>query len=165
MAGDRKIEIVVIDGRDFMRGGYKLLIGKHDDFEVVGETGRSTPGLRLIRELNPDVIVINNNKHGTSGIKTSQLIIDENPDAKILLVSDVFSEELVCLAAKAGVSGFLLEECIFNEQLSYGIRAVFRGEKYLCPKLMTVVANSWVNQVSAQYSTEVCEFPKKGTIL
>ena len=158
MAGARKIEIVVIDSREFMRGGYKCLIKKHNDFEVVGETGKSAPGIRLIRELNPDVIVINNNKHGISSIKTSQLIIDENPDARILLVSDAFSEEQVCLAVKAGVSGFLLEECIFNEQLSCGIRAVFNGGKYLCPKLMTVVADSWADQVTAWVPTEVCGF-------
>ena len=160
MAGDGKIRIVVIDSRSFMRGGYKLLIGKHNDFEVVGDTGKSTSGIRLVRELNPDVIMINDNKHGVSSIKTSQLIIDENPEARILMVSDVFSEELVCLAVKAGVSGFLLEEGVFDEQLSCGIRTVFKGEKYLCPQLMTIVANSWANQVSAWDPPEVRGFLK-----
>ena len=165
MTDNGKIKIVVIDSREFMRGGYKLLIGKHSDFEVVGDAGKSAPGIQLVRELKPDVIMINNNKHGISGIETSQLIMDDNPKAGILLVSDAFSKELICRAVKAGVSGFLLEESIFDEQLSCGIRAVFKGKKYLCPKLMTVVANNWVNQVPTWVSTEVRGLPKYRAVL
>jgi DNA-binding NarL/FixJ family response regulator len=165
MTDDGKIKIVIIDSRDFMRGGYKLLIEKNNDFEVVGDTGSSTPGIRLVRELKPDVIVINNYKHGIGGIETSQLIIDEDPEARILLISDAFPKELICRAVEAGVSGFLLEECIFDEQLSCGIRTVFKGEKYLCPKLMTVVANSWANQAPAWVPTEFHGFLKHGVVL
>jgi len=143
MADDGKIRVLVIDNRDFMRDGYKLLIKRHNDFEVVGEAGNSADGVRLALELKPNVIVIDINRDGICGVETSQLIIDKNPGARILLVSDAFSKELICRAAKAGVSGFLLEESVFKEQFPRGIRTVFKGEKYLCPKLMTIVANSW----------------------
>jgi DNA-binding NarL/FixJ family response regulator len=165
MGDDGKIKIVIIDSRDFMRGGYKLLIEKHNDFEVVGDTGSSTSGIKLVRQLKPDVIVINNNKYGIGGIETSQLVIDEHPEARVLPISDAYRKELICRATKAGVSGFLLEECIFDEQLSRGIRTVFKGEKYLCPKLMTIVANSWANQASAWAPTEFHGFLKHGVVL
>jgi DNA-binding NarL/FixJ family response regulator len=139
---------VLADDHKIIRDGLRSLIDKHPEMEVVAEAenGRST--VQFVRELEPDVVIMDISMPDLNGIDATQQIFRESPDIKVIALSMHSDKRFVLGMFKAGASGYLLKDCAFDE-LELAIKTVLADQTYLSPKIATVVIKNYVPHVSA----------------
>ncbi|MEU8819291.1 response regulator transcription factor [Actinoplanes sp. NPDC048796] len=130
------IRVLVCDDQPLIRTGFATIIGAQPDLEVVGECGDGHAAVRLARERNPDVVVMDVRMPGLDGIQaTAQLAgADVAHPVKVLVVTTFNIDEYVYRALRAGASGFLLKDAP-PAQLLHGIRTVAAGAALLAPEV------------------------------
>ncbi|MCA1855540.1 response regulator transcription factor [Massilia oculi] len=129
-----KTSVLLIDDHTLFRSGVRSLLQRNPRFEVVGEAADGVEGVKRALQLQPDVILLDLNMPGMSGVETLQLLLQDRPQAAVLMLT--VSEEADDLAAalQAGARGYLIK----NIDADYLIRAVERaaaGESVLAEAL------------------------------
>lgn len=138
------VAILLAEDQIVMREGLSSLIGQRDDMEVVGEADNSKMALELAEELKPDVIIMDIAMPDVNGIEATCLIKEKMPNIKVIALSAHNNREYVMGMVKAGVSGYLLKDCAF-EELIKAIEAVMQGKSYLCPEIATIILKVQAN--------------------
>jgi DNA-binding NarL/FixJ family response regulator len=133
------VKILLADDHKVMRDGLRSLIEKQPEMEVVAEAENGRSAVRLTRKFRPDVIVMDIHMPDVNGIEATRRIVDEFPGTKVVAFSMHSDRQFVVGAIKAGVSGYLLKDCAF-EELAYAIRTVAGSRKYLSSKAKDTVA-------------------------
>ena len=132
MVGER-IRVVVIDDHDLFRGGMIQLLRDHG-IETVGEARLAAAGIELVGETSPDVVLMDLNMPGMSGIEATQRLQAVAPLARVLVLTVVADERSVTEAVLAGACGYLLKDTPIAQTVE-GIRAAARGESLISPKV------------------------------
>lgn len=146
MDEEKKIRIVLADDHEIMCEGLKFLIDRHDDLEVVGLAGTGDMVVQLTEQLNPDVVVMDISMPVMDGIEASTRISKMDKNTKILVLSAVLTKHTIDQAIASGVTGLMMKESAFSEFVS-AIRAVNRGERFFCSRIMGIVASSYVGRL------------------
>ncbi len=128
------IRVVVVDDHAVVRSGIKLLLDSHDDIEVVGEAGNAQDAVFRVRELTPDVILLDLVMPGESGIEVLPKLLKEAPGTKVLVLSMQDEPSYVREAFAAGASGYVLKEAADEEVVS-AVREIAGGGSYVHPTL------------------------------
>ena len=122
-----------------MRQGIAMILGASPDIEVVGEAGTGEEAVTVVRALSPDVVCMDVEMPGISGIDATRLLVEDPAITSRVLVLTTFEREDYLIAAlSAGASGFLLKNSR-PEVLADGIRAVAGGEALLSPEVTRAV--------------------------
>jgi DNA-binding NarL/FixJ family response regulator len=138
--------VLVVDDQALVRGGFRLILSTTADLEVVGEAGDGAHGLRLARELRPDVILMDVRMPGMDGLEaTRALVADPAVDARILILTTFDLDEYVYRALRAGAAGFLLKDAT-PESLIAAVRTVARGDTLLAPSVLTRLVEEYVGR-------------------
>ena len=132
MQGDG-IRVVVVDDHELFRGGMVQLLREHG-IDVVGEAAMAAPAIKLACELHPDVVLIDLNMPGISGIEATQRLHALAPLVRVLVLTVVDDEHAVTEALLAGASGYLLKDAPVA-QIVEGIKATARGESLISPRI------------------------------
>ena len=132
MQGDG-IRVVVVDDHELFRGGMVQLLREHG-INVVGEAAMAAPAIKLACELNPDVVLIDLNMPGISGIEATQRLHAVAPLVRVLVLTVVADEHAVTEALLAGASGYLLKDATVAEIVE-GIKATARGESLISSRI------------------------------
>ena len=133
------IRVVLVDDHALMRQGIAMILGASPDIDVVGEAGTGEEAVQVVRELRPDVVCMDVEMPGISGIDATRLLVEDPAVATRVLVLTTFEREDYLIAAlSAGASGFLLKNSR-PEVLADGIRAVAGGEALLSPEVTRAV--------------------------
>ncbi len=141
--------ILIAEDQVIMREGLRALINEQTDLEIVGEADNGKVAIELARELKPDLIIMDVAMPGTNGIEATRQIKAEMPDTKIVALSAYDNREYVMGMVKAGVSGYLLKDCAF-EELVNAIRTILQNKSYLSPDVATIVLEAQSeNQMSS----------------
>lgn len=151
-----KIKILVVDDHAIMRDGIHALIDLHDDIEVVGEASDGKEAIEKVRELVPDVVIMDIAMPGMDGLEAARRIRKRNPEVKVLVLTQHDHKEYVLSAIKAGVAGYLPKRAVSSELVS-AIRAVHRGESFLYPSAATALIQDYLRKGEAEpydYLTE-----------
>ena len=127
-----KIRVLIADDHAIVREGVKALIGMADDMEVVGEAADGREAIARAQALEPDVAVMDIAMPGLGGLEATLEIRKDNPQAKILVLTQYDDREYIRRFLKAGVSGYVLKKAAGSE-LTTAIRAVSRGGLVLDP--------------------------------
>ncbi len=136
------MRILVADDHAVVREGLKSLIEKQADMEIVGEAEDGPTTVRLARELSPDIVIMDvNMPPGISGIEATRLILAENPDIRVVVLSMHKSEHIVLEALKTGVLGYVLKSN-FSDELLKALEAAADNEHYLSPQIMDIALKS-----------------------
>ena len=141
------IRILVADDHGIVREGLCSLLKKQTDMKIVGEATDGRKALELVRELTPDIVVMDITMPSLNGVDATRQIIQESPKVKVIALSMHSSNMFVADMIKAGASGYLLKDCLFNE-LAEAIQVVYKGGIYLSPEVVSVVVSDYVNRLT-----------------
>jgi len=129
----KSIKVLIADDHPLVREGLRALIATEPDMDLVGEASDGVEAVDLAMSLQP-VIPLDLMMPNKTGIEAIQEIKEENPDARILVVTSFGEDENVFPAIKAGALGYLLKDSSPQELLS-ALREVHRGEPSLHPTI------------------------------
>jgi len=132
MSAQRKIRLLIVDDHFIAREGLKTLIGGQDDMEVVQEACDGGEVLAAYRRAAPDVVLMDLRMPALDGLQATALLLREDPNACILILSSYDTDEDIGRAHDAGARGYILKEAKGPELLR-AIRAVHARERYLPP--------------------------------
>jgi len=145
--------ILLADDHAIIRQGLCSLLETQPDIEVVGAADDGRKALELARELKPDVVIMDVSMPNLNGIDAARKIVSDCPGVKIIALSMHSSRRFVSGMLKAGASGYILKECLFDELIG-AIETVSRGGIYLSPRITGVVVEDYVKRLSGEDESE-----------
>ena len=128
------ISVLIVDDHPIVREGLHALISTEPNMQIVGEAANGVDAVRMVRELKPDVILLDLMMEPMSGIEAIERIKADNPNARILALTSFAEDEIVFPAIKAGALGYLLKDSAPNDLLQ-AVYNVFRGIPALAPSI------------------------------
>jgi len=126
------IRVVIVDDHAMLRAGLEQLLAGEADLEVVGKAADGAEAVALVREVRPDVVLMDLQMPGLDGVEATRQIVGEEL-ADVLVLTSYSDAERIVGALDAGALGYLLKDAEPDEVLR-GIRAVARGESPINPR-------------------------------
>jgi DNA-binding NarL/FixJ family response regulator len=123
-----------VDDHNLVRRGFRRLLEDDPGIVVVGEAGDGEEAIRLARELEPKVILMDCALPGTSGLAAARRILESRPDAAIVMLSMHSEETLVRRALEAGARGYVLKNAVALDLVS-AVKRAAAGETVLDSQL------------------------------
>lgn len=130
------IRVLIADDQLLVRSGFKMLLDSADDLTVVGAASTGTEAVALVRELKPDVVLMDIRMPQMDGIEATRLIASdpETSGVRVLVLTTFELDEYIFEALRAGASGFLLKDTDPDDLLE-AVRIVAGGESLLAPRV------------------------------
>ncbi|MFN2205101.1 MAG: response regulator [Candidatus Promineifilaceae bacterium] len=146
------IRILITDDHVVVRQGLAAMLTPRHGMEVVGEAANGREAIRLEKELNPDVIIMDLVMPEMDGLEASIAIREQNPDARILVLTSFTEDEQAAAIMAAGAYGYLLKESGADELLQ-AVRSVHSGHMVLSPKVLQSMSGASKEKTSEQDSS------------
>ena len=147
------IKIVLADDHKIVREGLRLLIDNEPDMELVGEAENGRKAAELVKELLPDVVIMDIAMPELNGVEATRQITAESPHVKVIALTVHSDRQYVMDILRAGGSGYVLKDCAFEDLVS-AIRTVIAGKIYLCPTISDVVIKDYVQNLSTEATAD-----------
>ncbi len=128
------LTVVVADDHQFFRDGVRALLDVQPDMECVGEAVTGAEAVRMSTELQPDVVLMDVQMPGMSGVEATRQIMSSSPQIRVLVVTMFEDDSLVFAAMRAGARGYLLKGAR-HEDMVRAIRAVGSGDAIFSPAI------------------------------
>lgn len=137
------IRVVIADDQELVRTGLRMVFEVEDDIELVGEARDGAEAVGLVRELNPDVVLMDIRMPNVDGLEATRRILRDGSTTRVVILTTFDLDEYLYRALQAGASGFVLKD-IPPEQLVASVRAVAGGETMLSPSVTKRLIESFV---------------------
>jgi DNA-binding NarL/FixJ family response regulator len=128
------IRVLLADDHALVRAGIRALAERIEGIEVVAEAGNGAEALKLIKELKPDLVLLDISMPEASGFEVLAQQAKEFPDVRVIVLTVHEAEAYAIRALREGASGFLLKSAA-SVELEAAIKTVTRGETYVSPEL------------------------------
>jgi two-component system response regulator NreC len=138
----KKIRVLIVDDHTLVRDGIKALLALATDIEVVGEAANGMEALEKVKELTPDVVLMDLAMPIMGGLEATRRIRKEFTGTKVLALTQYDDSDYVVPVIEAGARGFITKMSAFSE-LATAIQAVYRGESYLSPSAATALVEEF----------------------
>lgn len=148
------IRILLADDHGIIRQGLRSLLEKQPDIEVVGEADDGRNALALVQELVPDIAIMDISMPNLNGVDATGRIVEQFPGVRVIALSIHSNRRFVSDMLKAGASGYILKECLFDE-LVQAIHTVASGGIYLSPRITGVVVDDYVEHLSTESMSQL----------
>jgi DNA-binding NarL/FixJ family response regulator len=142
------VRVVLADDQPLVRVGLRVLLADTTDLDVVGEAGTGAEAVQLVRELQPDVVVMDLRMPGMDGIEATRLITAGGGSTRVLVLTTFDDDDQVYGALRAGASGFLVKDMALEEILG-AIRVVADGDALLAPGVTRRLIADFARQPAA----------------
>jgi DNA-binding NarL/FixJ family response regulator len=129
----------MVDDHQIILDGLKALIKDVPEFVSVGEANSGEEALRIARSVEFDIILMDIEMEGISGIETTQLLINEHPSAKIMALTMYNEKGIINKILEAGASGYALKN-VNKEELIEAIKTIVAGEKYFSKEVLMTMS-------------------------
>lgn len=152
------IRVVLVDDQELVRTGLRTLAQRDGDIQVVGEAGDGQAGLRRVRELRPDVVLMDIRMPQLDGIAATEQLVaaPDLADVRVIVLT-TFDEDADILAAiRAGAAGYLLKD-VAPDDLRAAIHTVAGGESLLSPSVTTTVLSQLGSRLASRTRPELLE--------
>jgi len=133
-AATRRIRIVVIDDHTLFRRGITALLTRVPDFDVAGEAADGFEGIKAVAQHQPDVVLLDLNMPGISGIDALAAILKETPGTHVVMLTVSEEADDLMLALRSGALGYLLKN-IESDFLVASVRRAADGEAVMSPEM------------------------------
>jgi two-component system nitrate/nitrite response regulator NarL len=133
-SGDKRIRVVVVDDHTLFRGGIIALLAREPDFEVVGEAADGAEGIKTVARHKPDVVLLDLNMPGISGIEAMKAILAESPATQVVMLTVSEHADDLMTALRSGAVGYLLKN-IDSDFLVDSIRRAAGGDSVMSPEM------------------------------
>lgn len=141
------IRILLVDDHTLFRSGVRLLLQRQPDFEVVAEAGDGVEGLKRAKELKPDVVLLDLNLPGLSGLETLQLLTQDLPGCAVIILTVSEEADELGQALRDGARGYLVKN-IDAEALVSAIRRAAAGEAVIADSMTAKLVEQFRGQAS-----------------
>jgi len=129
------ISVLIADDQELIRDGLASILHSQLGIDVVGTAADGAEAVRAARDLRPDITLMDVRMPGTDGIEaTRQLLRDETPPTRVVVLTTFDDDDLVVSALRAGASGFLLKD-LPRQRLVEALHAVHAGDLQLAPPI------------------------------
>jgi DNA-binding NarL/FixJ family response regulator len=128
----RRVRVLVVEDHPLFRKGVLALLDAVPDVEVVGSVGTGEEAVTWAAQWCPDVVLMDLQLPGISGIEATRAIVGADPTVRVLVLSLFEDEDSVFMALRAGAHGYVLKDAD-EDELTGAIRAVARGEAIFSP--------------------------------
>jgi DNA-binding NarL/FixJ family response regulator len=128
------IRVLVADDQPLMRAAFDMTFRSEPDIELVGEASDGREAIEQTRRERPDVVLMDIRMPVLDGVEATKLLVAEDPDVKIVILTTFDIDEYIVEALRAGASGFLLKD-VRPEELVNAVRVVARGDAFLSPSV------------------------------
>ena len=126
-----KTRVLIVDDHPMVAEGIEAILETYDDIEVVGTLSSAKEALASVVGMDPDVVLLDLNMPGMSGLTATARVPDARPGTRILILTMHDSPEYISTALSHGASGYILKD-VPTEEIRIAIDSVMRGEQYLC---------------------------------
>ena len=123
------IKVLVVDDHDLVRMGISRMLSDDPEIEVIGEADSGEAAIRMVKALNPDVVLLDVNMPNIGGVEATKRLRQFDEKVKILAVSSVSSQPYPSMLLKAGVNGYITKGTPLAEMIK-AIKKVNQGSKY-----------------------------------
>jgi len=138
--------VLLADDHQLMRQGLRSMLDEQEGLHVIGEADDGRTAVRLVKELRPDLVIMDVTMPDLNGIDATRQIRAENPRVKVIALSMHAERQFVMEMLGAGASGYLPKDCPVDELLT-AITAVMRGDTFLSPKVTGLLVKEVVGGV------------------
>jgi len=131
---DNRIKLLLVDDHALFRSGIRLLLQMEADFEIVGEAADGLEAVKAAHQLNPDIVLLDLNLPGLSGLEALRLIKEDRPACTVLMLTVSEDANELAMALRGGADGYVLKNVDAN-YLVDAIHRVVNGESIVSPAL------------------------------
>ena len=131
---EKKITVLLVDDHSLVRRGFRRMLEDEKDMDVVGEAGDGETAVKLAKALHPRVVVMDCALPGMNGLQATREILEDSPNANILMLSMHSESTWVRQAMEAGAKGYMLKNAL-DLELGAAIRKIAAGETVFDPQV------------------------------
>lgn len=128
---DSTIRVVIVDDHQVVLDGFIARLQMEAGIEVIGTASNGLEAINVVRELQPDVVLMDVSMPVMNGIEATSVIREENPNAKVLMLTMHDNREYIMKVMQVGAVGYMLKE-ISAEKMVQAIKTVNQGSTYFC---------------------------------
>ena len=152
MQNKKKITVVLADDHMIIRDGLRALLERQPDMEVVAEADNGRTALKHVKELSPDVVIMDIGMRELNGIDATRQIVKMSPGVKVLALSMYSDKRFVKEMLKAGASGYMLKDSAFTELID-AIRVIVGSKIYISPGVASIVLEDYLEDSTQRESS------------
>jgi len=142
------MKILIADDHGIVRQGLKSLLETRLNLEVVGEAEDGMAAVKMVKALQPDVVIMDITMPQLNGVEATRMIHQDHPNIKIVALSMHPEKHIVKEILEAGASAYVLKSYLFDE-ISRALEAVCADQRYLSPSITDVIVEDYVRQPEA----------------
>jgi len=133
------IKVLVVDDHDLVRAGIIRMLADVDSIQVIGQADSGENGLKLVRELKPDVVLMDVKMPGIGGLEATRKLLRSHPEVKVIAVTACEEDPFPTRLLQAGASGYLTKGADIQEMIT-AIRHAFGGQRYISAQIAQQLA-------------------------
>ena len=123
--------VIIVDDHPMVAEGIEAILETYDDLDVAAVLNSGQEAIDRVKELQPDVILLDLNMPGMNGLSATEIILERRPETRILILSMHDSPEYISTALNHGAKGYVLKD-VPTEEIKPAIDTLMQGNEYLC---------------------------------
>jgi DNA-binding NarL/FixJ family response regulator len=147
------IRVLIVDDHDLFRTGLATLLDAQPDIEVTAQCSSGRAGIRLAREMRPDVVLMDLRMPDVDGAEATRTILEHDPGARVVALTVVSVSSAVAEAMESGACGFMAKDTAIDD-VTAAVRAAAQGGVWLSPGAAEVVLGRIRNSRAAAQESE-----------
>jgi two-component system NarL family response regulator len=147
------IKVVIVDDHPMVAEGIQSILESYDDIVVLATLSNGREAVDRLGEITPDIVLMDLNMPEIGGLTATEMLLEANPETRILILSMHDSPEYISTALSHGAMGYVLKD-VPTEEIRTAIDTVMQGERYLCTGAKGSLAPSEGDQREALTSRE-----------